>query len=211
MNKSYYAIITADVRYNKNLPDGAKLLFGEITALCNERGYCWANNSYFAELYSKSNDTISRWISALKNEKLINLEVNPEDGNSRKIFIDPTCKNADPMGKNAKGYRQKCSEGIGKNAEHNNTVNNTNNNLLVATGILLKNIEEFKKENPLKYPSEFYVDFINYWTEANTKGKQRWECEKFFELPKRLATWQKKKEEFANKYKPAVGTKKLVI
>ena len=62
---NYYAIISAEVRYDKNLTANAKLLYAEITALLNINGECFATNKYFANLYSKSTVTISKWISEL--------------------------------------------------------------------------------------------------------------------------------------------------
>ena len=73
-NPSYYAIIPAEVRYS-NINPSAKLLYGEITALCNQRGYCWATNSYFSELYGVTKNTISTWISELKKRNFISVEV----------------------------------------------------------------------------------------------------------------------------------------
>jgi rubrerythrin len=64
---SFYAVIPASVRYDKALPNGARLLFGEISSLCNKEGYCWAGNAYFSELYQTSERTITNWINALKD------------------------------------------------------------------------------------------------------------------------------------------------
>lgn len=91
VTKSYYAIIPANVRYDKELKDKAKLLYGEITALCNERGYCWATNNYFAELYGVSKETISRLVSNLANKGYIRVEIIYEGKQivERRLYITP--------------------------------------------------------------------------------------------------------------------------
>lgn len=89
--KAYYAIIPANVRYDKDLVPNAKLLYGEITALCNEKGYCWATNQYFAELYNVSDRTIKNWISQLVDKGYIQRSVKYREGTKeieqRKLFI----------------------------------------------------------------------------------------------------------------------------
>lgn len=64
-NPGYYAIIPSTVRYDSRLSANAKLLYGEITSLCNEFGYCYATNTYFAELYGVTKVSISKWINQL--------------------------------------------------------------------------------------------------------------------------------------------------
>jgi len=88
MEPNFYAIIPASVRYDKRLKPNAKLLYGEITALCNQEGFCWADNSYFSELYEVDKMTISRWISQLESAGYLKIEHFPELGNKRKIFIE---------------------------------------------------------------------------------------------------------------------------
>lgn len=141
INKSYYAIIPANVRYDEDLTPNAKLLYGEITALCNEKGYCWASNDYFAELYKTSTRTISRWIKQLISKGYIisNLiyRKGTKEVEQRHLYISFIGGD-----KNVSTYGQKCHEGIDKNVmtpmdknvQDNTTVfNNTINNTLYTT------------------------------------------------------------------------------
>lgn len=64
---SYYAILPADVRYDKNLKPMEKIMYSEITALSNKDGFCSASNRYFAELYDVDESTVSRWIKRLSD------------------------------------------------------------------------------------------------------------------------------------------------
>ena len=77
---NYYAILSAEVRYDNNLRPNVKLLYAEITALCNMNGICFASNKYFAELYSKSKGSISGWISELVRYKYIKVDYTYKEG-----------------------------------------------------------------------------------------------------------------------------------
>lgn len=83
--KSYYAVIPATVRYNPNLKPAEKLLYGEITALCSQEGFCWASNDYFSRLYDVAEPTVSRWIANLKACGYIRAEHHAS--NLRKLFV----------------------------------------------------------------------------------------------------------------------------
>jgi hypothetical protein len=75
MNKpNYYAILPSTIRYDENLKPNVKLLYAEITALCNMNGECFASNRYFAELYGKSKGTISGWVSDLVKAGYVKIE-----------------------------------------------------------------------------------------------------------------------------------------
>lgn len=109
LNKSYYAVIPANVRYDSELPANAKLLYGEITALCNQNGYCWASNDYFAKLYKCAKSSVSRWISNLKERGYIEIELVCKSGSKEieyryiKICEYPIRKNENtPIRKNEK-------------------------------------------------------------------------------------------------------------
>ena len=94
--KNYYAIIPAPVRYCKKLKANEKLMFGELTALANEKGFCFASNDYFANLYDVSKTSVSKWISNLEKNKFIRLKMIYQKGTKqikeRRIYIAPLLK-----------------------------------------------------------------------------------------------------------------------
>ena len=69
---NYYAVIPANVRYAKGITPNAKLLYAEITALCNMNGKCNASTQYFADLYEVSKTSIQKWLKCLEEKKFIN-------------------------------------------------------------------------------------------------------------------------------------------
>ena len=85
IKSNYYAIIPAIVRYDKELTDKAKLLYGEITCLCNKEGYCFATNNYFANLYNCTPRAIQFTISKLQEKGYIKIIV--ENNYQRKIYL----------------------------------------------------------------------------------------------------------------------------
>lgn len=64
---SFDAVIPSYIRYDSNLSNDAKLLYGEIRALTNAYGFCWASDDYFARLYNVSTKTIRRWLANLED------------------------------------------------------------------------------------------------------------------------------------------------
>lgn len=109
----YYAILTAAVRYDTNLLASEKLLFAEITALCNEKGYCYASNSYFADLYNTTVRTVSAWVSSLGKAGHITYVIDVENGNKRKIYLTGKMPDIQPQKiKKVKKEKKQTSIGI---------------------------------------------------------------------------------------------------
>ena len=116
---NYYAIIPATVRYDSNLKPAEKLLYGEITALTNAKGYCYASNRYFANLYNVTLDTVSQWISHLEKLKYITIEMIRDSKKvirERRIYIN----DVPYIQKNTYLYVLKSTYPIDENVQENN-------------------------------------------------------------------------------------------
>ena len=153
--KAYYAIIPANVRYDKDLPANAKLLYGEITALCNEKGYCWATNQYFADLYGVSLLSVKRWINSLVEKKYVfrklTYKPNSKEVDKRYLSLDPSIQ-IDTR------WYQKCYDPSIKNDTRGGIKNVTDNNTYM--NITFNNT--YKEKNIKK---ESVVSVIETYTE----------------------------------------------
>ena len=81
---NYYAILPAEVRYSQALIPNAKLLYAEITALCNMNGKCTASTEYFCRLYEVSKVSVQKWLKNLEDNNHI-MRVNKYKPYSKQI------------------------------------------------------------------------------------------------------------------------------
>ena len=116
---NYYAVIPAEVRYSKNLTPNAKLLYAEITALCNMNGKCTASTDYFSKLYEVSRISIQKWLKILEDNNYIK-RVNIYKQGSKQIdtrvitLVNIPCK-------------EKLTDNINTKVYNNNNITYSNN------------------------------------------------------------------------------------
>jgi len=194
MKKSYYAVIPASVRYDNQLTPNAKLLYGEITALCNEKGYCWASNRYFAKLYEVSMTTVSKWVKQLVERGYVTSQIiYAEDGQTilaRHIYIAeaPTQENTPTQEKlktPPKEVKDPTQEKLKTPTQENLKDNNTSS---IDTIIDTYNNDHLPKKSKEKLEEEKHsANFERFWDiypkkVAKQKAKDIWLQKKYDDL-----------------------------
>jgi len=168
-HQSYYCVIPWKLLTDKSIPSAAKLLYGEISALTNKEGFCWATNQHFGEtLGLEPRTTVSRLINALKNANYIYIEI--EENYKRKIWLQP------PHIKNEVGVRQKRGQGYIKNEDIDNINIDNNKEINISTQSL--------KEKAIE-------DIYNHYCFRFSKN-----CNSFKLSPKRVNKIKARLEEF---------------
>ena len=172
---NYYAIIPANIRYSKELSMFQKLLYAEITALTDKTWYCWASNKYFAELYGKNPTYISWVLNNLYEKWFIEIVVNQEKWNSRKIYIWEITRWAwkivksakIPIQKNKNSYTGKPEDPYSEKPEHNSI---TNIKLIKQDNLTKVKLEQSSKTT-LKDEDLKIDDFLNPLSKEKSKNK----------------------------------------
>ena len=177
---NYYAVISAEVRYDKNLTANAKLLYAEITALLNMNGECFATNKYFAALYNKSVVTVSKWISELISNGYISSYYTYKEGTKE---IDRRYLSIIKG-----GIKENDKGGIKENLKDNNTSINTNltdSNKRRFKKPTIQDISDYCFERKNNIDAETFYDFYQSkdWKVGKNKMKDWKAC---------VRTWEKR-------------------
>ena len=143
---NYFGILPANVRYDKKLKPMEKILYTEITALANSKGYCYATNSYFANLYDVHKNTAGTWINNLEKLGYIKSKIIYETGTKnvkeRQLFI------VTPINKKIDTYQQKDCDPI------NEKIDTPINEKIEDNNTRYNNINEYNKKEINKEKKE---------------------------------------------------------
>ena len=176
---NYYAILSAEVRYDNRLRPNVKLLYAEITALCNMNMECFASNRYFSELYGKSKGSISGWISELVKYGYVSADYTYKEGTKEIEYRYIKILKG--------GITEKDNTLLKKTVKSNTTsINNTSININISN-----RRESFVLEvMAFDYDKKILEGFIDYWTEPNkSKTKMKFELNQTWSTNLRLKNW----------------------
>lgn len=102
--------------------------------------------------------------------------------------------------KNAKRIAEwRENQSVSENVTRYKSVSNTDkvNRSKVKESKLNISFSEMLSPHAIDLGNE-YQNFFSYWTEKNSRGKERWEMEKFFDISRRITTWMNNKSKFNN-------------
>ena len=156
----YWAVLPAAVRYDPQLPPSAKILYAEISALTDQRGFCFASNAYFQSLFGMTDRTVQRILKTLQEHGYIRIENGSGGAGRRKIYagINPLAENPD---KNVGVTPTKMS------GSNNNSIDNNNPPTCPPGGEKAKT----PKKEPSWKPKRF-AGFWNFYPKSAHKSKQ---------------------------------------
>ena len=149
-----------------NIPDGEKLLFGEIASNSLEKGFCWFSNKHLMERFHIGERTASRWVNDLRKKGYITITIVKRKGSKeedeRQISVDTT---KPILAEYMNWYLQKRHQGIANNGQNPPAKNGAVN----KKGLNNKDVIDLKDITNVLLTTEEYQSLINEF------GKQKFE------------------------------------
>ena len=169
----YYAILPATIRYAEDLTELQKLLYAEITALAQANGYCYASNSYFANLYKKTSKRISSTIQDMAKKWYLEVRQNKEWWWSREIYLGEVENIRKSFKIPANPIPLETDTPIPEKKEgaipvETDTLSHSTGNIIIQDNTTSVNRVE---EPTAPTPSEKNIEFIHWMRDTEIRGK----------------------------------------
>lgn len=104
--------------------------------------------------------------------------------------------------KNAKRIAEwRENQSVSENVTSYESVSNkpkVNKSKVKESKVIISFSEMLLPHNHLFYDTEEMNKFYDYWTEKNSKGNERWQNEKYFDITRRIKTWITNSTKFKN-------------
>lgn len=192
-----YSICFNEWALDKEIKNELRLLL-IISSLCAEKGYCYASNKYFADLFDETERSISKKIKLLETKKYINIEYerNGTIVTNRFIYIER-------LKKISMDHRKNFLSTVEKNFEYNNirlnnikeySFNKLKEHKKAFQKPTIKEIEDYCKERNNKVSAEAFYDFYESknWFIGKNKMKDWKAC---------VRTWERRSNSNNKQYK----------
>lgn len=180
-----YAICFNEWALDKDIKNELGLLL-IISSLCAEKGYCYASNKYFSEIFNVPEQTISRKLKILQNKNYITIDYKKRGCEITDRFIRLTKMLIDDY--------QNCESTINKNVKENNiSINNKENN--ISKDILqkksknfvpptLEEVQEYCRKRNNNVNAKVFYDYFNEgnWIDSNGNKVKNWK--------QKIITWE---------------------
>lgn len=195
-NNCRFIIIPEYIVQQTNINNNEKLLFGEILSLSYTKGYCFASNKYFSNLFGTTTKTVSVWISKLVAKQYITRELiydeNHKEVIERRLRVN---QNDEELRKFLELYLKTSLEGIDVFRDTPiEDFGDTSIDKNVDTPL-----EENVKENNIKFNNKFLnINSINYPNIALTEKELSYLLYEFTEpvvqnVLNEYSSWKKSK------------------
>jgi len=142
-----------------------------ISSLCAEKGFCYASNTYLAELFGIPEQSVSRKLKKLKDKGYIEIQYTKKGCEviSREIRLTNLLTD---------DYQNRQST-INKNVKENNTsIKNTRKRNIKekATPPTLEEVQNYIQEKQLSVDADFFYNYFEAgaWTDRDGKEVKNW-------------------------------------
>tara|TARA_R100000655_G_scaffold569_3_gene2331 strand:- start:3973 stop:4749 length:777 start_codon:yes stop_codon:yes gene_type:complete len=185
--KNDYILVPGFIARDGDISLIQRLILAKIHNLQSDTG-CYASNEYFAGLFGVSKRYVSTSLNILNKKGYIEFEFDKK--NRRYINVRGGTNGKPPM------------EQMVKSTKRTDVIKKT---IQEVSDKFISDVNQYIKDKNIDFPDK--ENFISYWTEPNsTETKIRRQEQRYFDIGRRISTWQNTSKKFTPKPKADIAS-----